>query len=153
MEQILLPNGHGTDKAVHFSPCSSLLYLSIKRLLLGSVCFPLSCSMYFKHGLEKSHFAERVRKRWFGRWWFMLRKAIWQTFTSDRQWFQHLLHNTFRKLVGVGGLMLYSLRHRIGMRQNIFYLKVGWVEMWNRREERSRNVRWKTWLKDAMCRR
>jgi len=50
MEKILLPKGHGTYKAADYSPCSIILYLSIKQLFSDSVWFPLSCPMYFKHG-------------------------------------------------------------------------------------------------------
>lgn len=51
--------------------------------------------------------------------------------------------------ISVENLTLHSLRHRIGVRQNTFYLKVGWVVIFNRREERSRNLRLKSWLKDG----
>lgn len=54
--------------------------------------------------------------------------------------------------ISVEKLTLCTLRHRIGVRQNTFYLKVGWVEMFNRGEERSRNLRRKSWLKGAICR-
>lgn len=52
------------------------------------------------------------------------RKPANKAFAGHRQRFQYILHNTLRKLAGVGGLMPYSLRHRLGTRENTFYPKV-----------------------------